>query len=47
VLRADPEPEDRKDKLWGQKKVKDRQLLMMTFDDAKECYFHPKWKHLE
>jgi hypothetical protein len=32
---ADPEPEERSKTLWGQKKGKDRQLLMMTFDDAK------------
>lgn len=44
---ADPEPEERGNTLWGRKKGADRKLLMMTFDDAKECYFHPKTKKLD
>jgi hypothetical protein len=33
--------------LWGQKKGKERERLMMTYNDAKECYFHPKLKKMD
>jgi len=33
--------------LWGRKQVKERERLMMSFGDAKECYFHPKGKKME
>lgn len=37
--REDPK---RSNSLWGRKMGKDREKLMMTFDDAQECYFQPK-----
>ena len=41
---AKPEKEVYHDSIWGRKKEKqkDREKLMMKFDDAKECTFHPK-----
>ena len=42
VIVAEPEKEDFKNTIWGRKKAKDRENLMMTYDDAKECIFQPR-----
>ena len=36
--------EERSHSLWGRRKGKEREQLMMTYSDAKECYFHPRLK---
>jgi hypothetical protein len=43
------ERDEYKRSLWGYKKdkAKLRENLLMTFDDAKECVFHPKISKVE
>lgn len=43
IIIAEPEAEQHKNSLWGRKKVKERENLMMTFEDAKECTFEPRY----